>query len=111
MFFNTKDYQAHPMTWCTYLQSFEKNAFSSYSAKNKRDGWSDGRTGALQYLPPRAYGAAEDNNRALVIAPNILMASSRVLYFITLTSTCLIPTHTSTPLEHTAHAAIFSATY
>ena len=53
------------MTWCIYLQSFEKyiNAFSSYSAKTKRDGRTDRREGggALQYLPPRAYGAAGDN--------------------------------------------------
>ena len=35
------------------------NAFSSYSAKTKRDGqtdgWTDGR-GPLQYLPSRAFG-------------------------------------------------------
>ena len=33
------------------------NAFSSYSAKTKHDGLTDGR-GALQYLPSRAFGAA-----------------------------------------------------
>ena len=38
-----------------------------------------------------------NNNIALVIAPHILVASSRALYIITLTSTCFIPTHTSTP--------------
>ena len=37
-----------------------------------------------------------NNNRARVIAPHILVASSRTLYIITLTSTCCIPTHTST---------------
>ena len=36
------------------------NAFSSYSAKTKRDGQTEG--GALQYLPSRAFGAAGDNN-------------------------------------------------
>ena len=42
------------------------NAFSSYSAKTKRDGQTDGRTdrrtdgGALLYLPSRASGAAGD---------------------------------------------------
>ena len=58
------------MTWCTYLQSFEKildsNAFLSYSAKTKRDGWTDrqtkrtdGRTdgGRCNISHPRAYGA------------------------------------------------------
>ena len=51
------------MTWCTYLQSFEKihNVFLSYSAKTKRDGQTDGRT-ALQYFPSQAFGAAGDNN-------------------------------------------------
>ena len=38
-----------------------------------------------------------NNNITLVIAPHILVASSRALYIITLTSTCFIPTHTSTP--------------
>ena len=44
------------------------NAFSSYSAKTKRDGQTDGHTdgrggggGALQYLPSRAFIAAGDN--------------------------------------------------
>ena len=38
-----------PMTWCTYLQSFEKiyQCFSSYSAKTKRDG----RTGGVAISP------------------------------------------------------------
>ena len=48
----SKTIQHTPMTWCTYLQSFAKqkyiNAFSSYSAKTKRDGqtdgWTDGQT-------------------------------------------------------------------
>ena len=42
-------------------------AFSSYSAKTKRDGQTDRQTdgeGALQYLPSRAFGAAGDNKRA-----------------------------------------------
>ena len=59
----SKTIQHTPMTWCTYLQSFEKihHAFSSSSAKTKRDR----RTGALQYLPSRAFGAVGDN------APNL----------------------------------------
>ena len=47
------------------------------------------------------HGSGQNNNNnnniALVIAPHILVASSRALYIITLTSTCFIPTHTSTP--------------
>ena len=44
---------------CKVLRKYI-NAFSSYSAKTKRDGQTDGR-GALQYLPSRAFGAAGDN--------------------------------------------------
>ena len=42
------------------------SAFSSYSAKTNRDGWTDEQTegrGALQYLPSQAFGAAGDNKR------------------------------------------------
>ena len=44
---------------------------------------------------PMCYN--NNNNIALVIAPHILVASSRALYIITLTSTCFIPMQTSTP--------------
>ena len=41
----SKTIQHTPMTWCTYLQSFEKiHQCYSYSAKTKRDGQTDGRT-------------------------------------------------------------------
>ena len=41
---------------------FRKNTsmrFLSYSAKTKRDGQTDGQTGALQYLPSRAFAAGD----------------------------------------------------
>ena len=36
------------------------------------------------------------------------LSALNALHIITLTSTCFIPTHTSTPGEHTAHAAILA---
>ena len=66
-FINTKNYTmytAHP-PWhgartCKVSRKYI-NAFSSYSAKTKRDGRIDGRTDVLQYLLSRAFGAAGDN--------------------------------------------------
>ena len=49
----SKTIQHTPMTWCTYLQSFEKNTAMRLELVRKlhvTDGQTDGR-GALQYLP------------------------------------------------------------
>ena len=61
MILNKKTFESH-----NKLRKYI-NAFLSYSAKTKRDGWMDRRTdrqtdgrGALQYLPSRAFGAAGD---------------------------------------------------
>ena len=56
--------QHTPMTWCTYLQSFEKLQqcvfeFNTARKLNVMEGRTD-RQGAFQYLPSRAFGAAGD---------------------------------------------------
>ena len=67
---NNKNYTAQP-PWhgahtCKVSRRYS-NAFSSYSAKTKRDGQTDGWTdgqGAFQYLPSWAFGVAGDKNRS-----------------------------------------------
>ena len=56
----SKTIQHTPMTWCTYGA---RNACSSYSAKTKRDGWTDRRTEArhCNMSRPRAHGEVGDN--------------------------------------------------
>ena len=75
------------MTWCTYLQSFEKIqqfVFLSYSVKTKRDRRTDRQTdgrGALQYLPSRAFGAAGDNKRCYLSTIFLHVYSYTVNYY------------------------------
>ena len=55
------------MTWCIYLQSFEKIHrwvfLVTVRKLNVTDRQTDRQTGALQYLPSRAFGAAGDKKR------------------------------------------------
>ena len=69
------------MPWCMYLQSFD--AFSSYSAKTKCDGQTDGQTarlmgggGVLQYLPSWAFGAAGDKNAYTIRMADFVKSAS-----------------------------------
>ena len=63
----SKSIQHTPMTWCTYLQSFEKIHQCVFELQCENYTWrTDRRTdgwGTLQYLPSRAFGAAGDKNR------------------------------------------------
>ena len=56
------------MTWYTYLQSFKEiqQYVFEFSAKTKHEEHTDG-WGAFQYLPSRAFGVAQDNNRGFFI--------------------------------------------
>ena len=60
------------MTWCMYLQSFEKNISMSFRVTVRKltvtDGRTDGRTGVLLYLPSRASGAAGDNEVPILLS-------------------------------------------
>ena len=65
----SKTIQHTPMTWCTYLQSFEKIhwcIFELVRKLNVTDGRTD-RPGGIAILPSRAFGAAGDKNACLAI--------------------------------------------
>ena len=71
----SKTIQHTPMTWCTYLQSFEKIHQCVFELQCEQ-------TDALQYLPSRAFGAAGDNKTyADLYIPRIVSTNLMVAHY------------------------------